>query len=135
MATNSKSVEVLLVDDDPMFNLISKTIVRNVGISDRVVEFTGGRALLAYLDRYAAADRHLVILLDINMPVVSGWDVLDVLERHPLNPWFIVVIVTSSIDRSDEQKARSYPLVVDFLVKPVDRAGFEGIKAIVERLG
>jgi CheY-like chemotaxis protein len=59
-----------------------------------------------------------LILLDLNMPFLTGWQFLDKLKENGLN--YRVVILTSSINPMDKQKAEDYPLIDGFLIKPIE---------------
>jgi CheY-like chemotaxis protein len=60
-----------------------------------------------------------VLLMDINMPVMDGWQFLDSLGKLENPPLVHVVIVTSSIDTIDKRKATKYPQVIGFFEKPL----------------
>jgi CheY-like chemotaxis protein len=62
------------------------------------------------------------ILLDINMPIMNGWEFLDEYKRMNLDPLgkTKIFIISSSVFSNDINKARSYPLVKDFISKPLN---------------
>jgi len=62
------------------------------------------------------------ILLDINMPIMNGWEFLDEYTRLNIDPSgkSKVFIISSSVFSNDINKARSYPLVKDFISKPLN---------------
>ncbi|SEM67061.1 Response regulator receiver domain-containing protein [bacterium A37T11] len=122
---------VLVVDDDPIFNMMAKVLLKNSGITENPCIFSDGKAALSYLESIAVSGQQIVLFLDINMPVVSGWDVLNYLQAHPLCNQIQVVMVTSSIDNADKKKAMSYPLVIDFLVKPLKLDSLENVKHLL----
>ena len=114
-------IEILLVDDDPMdvrltTEQLSRSKVRNV------VQAVGdGREALAYLrneGEYEAAKRPDVILLDLNMPVMTGHELLEELKADPDLRSIPVVVVTTSDE--DEDIARSYELQANaYITKPI----------------
>jgi CheY-like chemotaxis protein len=59
------------------------------------------------------------VLLDINMPENNGWEFLDEVSKSQFLSPIEVIMLTSSVDKSDSVKAKSYPIVVDFLTKPL----------------
>jgi CheY-like chemotaxis protein len=71
--------------------------------------------------------KHLV-LLDINMPVMTGWEFLDRIQDQPVAERVKVAMVTSSVDRSDKVKAETYAQVVSFLEKPVTNDMLQTLK-------
>jgi CheY-like chemotaxis protein len=62
------------------------------------------------------------ILLDINMPIMNGWEFLDEYKRLNIDPLgkTKIFIISSSVFSNDINKARSYPLVKDFISKPLN---------------
>lgn len=109
---------VFLVDDDPINNLINRRLLTKTGISNRIEEFLGGEDALAKIKDLDPGDS-LLIFLDINMPVLNGWEFLNkYLDIYP-NRNDKIVILSSSIDFQDRQKAEEYPVVSGFLEKPL----------------
>jgi CheY-like chemotaxis protein len=114
---------VVLVDDMQIFNFIMKKLIENVNPLHEVHDFTKPEKALEAL---AEINPH-VIFLDLNMPVLSGWDFLDAMLAKKLN--YKVYILTSSTSESDRQRSADYQNVVNFLVKPV---GEEKLADILE---
>lgn len=109
---------IFLVDDDPINNLINRRILGKTGISHRIQEFLGGEDALEKISE-VELDQKLLILLDINMPVLNGWEFLNkYLELFPHRNDKIVIL-SSSIDFQDRQQANVYPIVSGFLEKPL----------------
>ena len=109
---------VFLVDDDPINNLINRRLLGKTGISNRVEEFLGGQDALDKISELGPEDS-LLIFLDINMPVLNGWEFLNkYLKTFPARSDKIIIL-SSSIDFQDRQKADEYPVVSGFLEKPL----------------
>ncbi|EAZ79898.1 response regulator [Algoriphagus machipongonensis] len=109
---------IFLVDDDPINNLINKRLLSKVEITERIQEFLEGQFAIERLNE-EPLDKTLLIFLDINMPVMNGWEFLEAyMEQHP-NRKDKIVILSSSIDFQDRQKAKGYPVVSGFLEKPL----------------
>lgn len=116
---------IFLVDDDPINNLINRRLLGKTRISSRIEEFQGGQDAL---DKIAELkpDESLLIFLDINMPVQNGWEFLDkYLETYP-NRSDKIVILSSSIDFQDRQKAEEYSIVSGFIEKPLTIEKIDG---------
>jgi CheY-like chemotaxis protein len=119
--------EVMLVDDDAIVRMVTTKILRSLEFQGAVSSFENGRSAIDSIRARYASDEtaevgpRILLLLDINMPIMDGWGFLDeFLLLHPkIKSQFLVVIVTSSIDTNDRVKASSYPDVVDFITKPL----------------
>jgi len=109
---------ILLVDDDPINNLINQRLISKVELGDKTHEFLSGMSALEFLQKLDLSEGSL-ILLDINMPIMNGWEFLDnYLERFS-NRNDIILILSSSIDFLDRIKAQEYSIVSGFLEKPL----------------
>ena len=125
------NLKVLIIDDDEVVVFIQKKLMANNDISDCPLVFK--RARLA-LDFIAAEDQEVefLILLDINMPGMDGWDFLNELNNAPDKKRYHVIMVTSSVENRDKEKAAKYPMVKGFLEKPISNDCCRMIKAIPE---
>lgn len=71
-----------------------------------------------------------LILLDINMPDMNGWEFLDALEINALKSEIRVVLVSSSTDPFDIEKSKNYERVVAYIEKPMRKSAFNELKEI-----
>ncbi|WP_026954620.1 response regulator [Algoriphagus vanfongensis] len=109
---------IFLVDDDPINNLINKRILQKVEITNLIQEFLEGAEALSKIENLDQ-EHQLLIFLDINMPVMNGWEFLEhYLAKFPQRQDKIVIL-SSSIDFQDRQKAQEYKVVTGFLEKPL----------------
>ena len=125
---------VLLIDDDPITTFLTERLLRYEGLSDTAASFQSPVEALAFLLRQIPAGLvPQVILLDLNMPLISGWDFLDLLKRHELQlqGQCFVYLLTSSVVPSDAARAQTYPLVAGLLHKPLDKHQIQQIRAHV----
>lgn len=109
---------IFLVDDDPINNLINKRLLGKVGISDQIIEFVEGEDALNQIQA-EPFDKNLLIFLDINMPVLNGWEFLEKYINICPGRQDKIVILSSSIDFQDRQKANGFGVVAGFLEKPL----------------
>jgi CheY-like chemotaxis protein len=112
----------LLIDDDPIFNLLSRKLLERMGIASHIETVLNGSEAIELFNRYFIGSLSIpdVILLDINMPVMDGFSFLEAFRKLPVpNIGTIrIVIVTSSSNAADMRRAKT--LGVDhYLVKPV----------------
>ncbi len=110
-------LEVLLVDDDRIITMLHHRFVIKSGLHPSPRLFYNGLDALNHI-RNNRSGRYLV-LLDINMPGVSGWDFLDLLTREELTGLVRVVMVTSSVDAADIARSRTYDVVIEYIDKPL----------------
>ncbi|MBU2995270.1 response regulator [Cellulophaga baltica] len=111
--------EILLVDDDPIVQFLHKSVLIECNLPDQKL-FSNGELVLNYIIENKDNDTMFLILLDINMPIMNGWEFLEQLRSHVLKPILKVIIVTSSIDSVDKEKAKKYPEVFEFFEKPLE---------------
>ena len=130
-----KSFElVYIVEDDQITAKITELHLQQHGAFGRVKAFGNGRPALDALLRAAAQPAKLpdLILLDLNMPVMDGWEFLDALAGLHWQKPVCVCVLTSSIHPGDIEKARSYQDVKAYFSKPV---GPELLNQVVQLLG
>lgn len=125
-------LELLLIDDDRLTLFIHEKILSRCELPFTNKSFSTGASALVYMVAPENALKKFVLLLDINMPEMSGWELLDTLATLNFNSKGAVIMVTSSVDQEDEDKAESYECVVDFIVKPLTIASCKNILDIPE---
>lgn len=130
---NKKLHSILLVEDDEATNFISQMVIKKMDCADHVqVAWDGGEAL-DYLKacRNNGTGQPELILLDINMPGLNGWEFLD--EYHKLDEQekakVVVVMLTTSMNPDDHARARQHPDVSGFRNKPLTVGLMEDILA------
>lgn len=111
---------MLLIDDDMVVQMVHKKMITKNGLHENPHVFMSALSALSYLKEKNLPDQGFTILLDINMPEMNGWEFLDELSKMELLSYIEVIMLTSSVDESDKQLARKYPLVVDYLTKPLN---------------
>ncbi|MBY0482178.1 MAG: response regulator [Chitinophagaceae bacterium] len=120
----AKYKKVLLVDDDALTNMLNKKIIQ-VAIKEMPIEiFTNTEDALKYLSVHDKQGDFL-IFLDINFPEKNGWDFLD--TYIDFDKKSKVIMLSSSIDNEDRDRARSYEMVIDYITKPLSIDFVEGI--------
>ena len=113
--------KILLIDDDEIYQLITiKTLTK---LDESVVVFScanGKIGLEKLLEEYTEQE-HFVVLLDLNMPVMNGWEFIQEFEKLNLYPNnnIDVYIVSSSTDEIDVKKAKGFVSIKEFLSKPI----------------
>lgn len=111
-----------LIDDDAIYLMLVKRLISFNGFSSEILEFSDGQEAFTKLKAIHLTGEPLpeVIFLDVNMPIWDGWDFLDEFMKLGLEKYPDVYIVTSSTHSMEKEKALSYPIVRDCLVKPFE---------------
>ncbi len=126
----TKVVDFLLVVDDSEFDAdIARHVLMRTGRFKRVVVASNGREALALIDECTATEGQepcppQVILLDINMPLMNGFEFLDHYQDRNAQqgePSVVVVMLTSSSYKEDRERAMAKPYVRDYFVKPLTK--------------
>ena len=117
----------LVVDDDRTNNLICEFALRRFSKEADIKTFLDPQAALQYITysyNDASAQTPTVLFLDINMPVLTGWDFLAIFKDYSeaVRQQFAIYILTSSIDDRDLERAELNPLVTSLLRKPLSTA-------------
>jgi CheY-like chemotaxis protein len=113
---------IVVVDDSPGDVQLLLRTFRQVGVMNPIHVCEGGREALDFLLKNES-DPPSVVLLDLRMPVVDGFQVLRTVKSHPTLRDIVVIVLTTSADRYDIQLA--YELGANsFLTKPLDLAEF-----------
>jgi CheY-like chemotaxis protein len=125
MNSPSNPISILLVDDDEINNFISIKLIKKALLNTEIMACLNGKFAIDQLFELQRKDPDKLpdyILLDINMPIMNGWEFLDEYKRLNIDPQgkCKVFIISSSVFSNDINKARSYPLVKDFISKPLN---------------
>jgi CheY-like chemotaxis protein len=123
---------VLLVDDDDGTNFINRKIIEKAGIAEYIHTSLNGKEAIDYLSKvsnegiYPQPD---LILLDINMPVMDGWEFVEAYENLKIGQKgkIIIVMLTTSLNPDDKKKADHYNAISDFEFKPLTLKKLEEI--------
>ncbi|MBW9086216.1 response regulator [Rhizobium wenxiniae] len=128
MKAAGKEVTIVMIEDDEGHARLIEKNVRRAGVNNEIVPFTNGTDALDFIlgaDRsgMVSSDRHLLILLDLNLPDMSGIDILEKVKSNPHAKRLPVVILTTTDDEREIQ--RCYDLGANvYITKPVDYDSF-----------
>lgn len=131
---------VLFIDDDPITLMLCKMVIKKASFSNEIATSKNGEEALQYfialkqLDSSNEFKKHpQLIFLDLNMPVMGGWEFLDSFSTEDYADYnkTKVIILSSTIDPEDLEKSKKYPMVIDFLSKPISKEMLEYVKGII----
>jgi CheY-like chemotaxis protein len=121
--TEQTSTHFIIIDDDSINNFICRKFIQIMVPDANVEGFTDPQEGIEHIEStYPRPNAEEAILfLDINMPVLSGWDVLDKFINFPevTKQQFKIFMLSSSVNTEDKQKASNNPMVSGFIEKPL----------------
>ncbi|MCV9930101.1 response regulator [Flavobacterium sp. LS1R49] len=130
--------QILCIDDDPIALMLCKKVITKAAFSNEIITAQNGEEALLYFNtlKYNTKPNDLdnkkprLILLDLNMPVMGGWEFLDHFSTSNYTDFNTtnIIILSSTIDPEDLEKAKKYPMILDFLSKPITQQMLEYIK-------
>jgi CheY-like chemotaxis protein len=123
-----------VIDDDQIYTYIVRRMMEQNNLAfGKTLYFENGKTALDYFTENIDQPDLMpdLILLDLNMPVLDGWEFLDeyVKMLPRIDKKMSLYIVSSSIDDADHSRAKGIQTVSDFIVKPVNTSMLQGILA------
>ena len=128
MSHDAKPVTIIMIEDDEGHARLIEKNIRRAGVNNEIIPFTNGTEALSYLfgpdgSGNVSAGRSLLVLLDLNLPDMTGVDILDKVKNNVHTKRSPVVVLTTTDDSREIQ--RCYDLGANvYITKPVDYDGF-----------
>jgi CheY-like chemotaxis protein len=124
---------ILCIDDDPITLMLCKMVISKASFSKEIATAKNGLDALKYFDNLKTAHSFKnaqLIFLDLNMPVMDGWEFLENFKTSTYEEYHNtkIIILSSTIDPEDLEKSKKYPMVIDFLSKPISKEMLEYLK-------
>jgi len=116
---------LILVDDDPIFQFGVKHLVKGLKKQVDLQVFDSGEQLLEFLSSPNMDRTPNVLLIDLNMPEMSGWEVLEHLKKIDLGKKVWIYVCSSSINPTDIRKAMEIEIVSKYVIKPIELTKLE----------
>jgi CheY-like chemotaxis protein len=130
--------KILCVDDDPITLMLCRKVVERVEFAKEIITVNNGEEAIKYFDDLFEERKTngsivypKLVLLDLNMPVMDGWEFLESYITKDYQNVFDstrFIVLSSSIDPYDINRSKTYP-VIGFLSKPVTKEMLEDLKS------
>ncbi len=128
--------KVLCIDDDQITLVLCEMIIKKHGFAKEVISAGNGKEGIAWFSNYFKLLKSgekitppELIFLDLNMPVMNGWDFLEdyLMKYADRLPDTKVAILSSTVNPEDFSRANRYDIVIDFINKPLSIEGLDGL--------
>jgi CheY-like chemotaxis protein len=117
---------VAIIDDDRVFQKITWMKITRKNYARKVLMFSDGDQAMRFIEENTSNTEELpdIILLDLNMPVMDGWDFMDafVKLRPRIGKKITIFVATSSVNPEDQRRAVEVSAVTDYVIKPISDA-------------
>jgi CheY-like chemotaxis protein len=125
-----------IVDDDDLYQFTTTLLLKNTDLVNKIIVFSNGLKAINFLKEEMGNIENIpdILLLDINMPVMDGWEFLEeyLLIKHMMPKTVVIYMVSSSVDDRDILKAKSISALSGYLIKPISSENI--MKVITEIL-
>ena len=118
----TKKLNFIVIDDSKLDCFIAEKIIRNTGKCESIKSFLQAKEALEYISSTPADDQsHTIILVDIQMPLMNGFEFVEAFEQlsKEIVANYTIYIISSSINENDLSKVHNYASVRQFLNKPL----------------
>lgn len=119
-----------IIDDEPISLFLTEQVLRHAGFRAPIRTFSGADKALQFMRAHLATEVPELLLLDLNMPGMNGWEFLESLAPHAaaLAGRCHLFILTSSLALTDTDRAKDFPLVCGVIHKPLNEDEVQGIQ-------
>jgi CheY-like chemotaxis protein len=131
------SNKILCVDDDQITLMLCKKVIERATFASEIITLQNGEEAFNYFKDLSVAianktevEYPKLVFLDLNMPVMDGWEFLDSYLANKFQNVFSTnfIVLSSTIDPLDYMKSKTYPFVIDFIAKPITKEMLETLK-------
>lgn len=131
----AKVKSTCIIDDDPIFVYSTKRIMKEVNFSEEVIVYNNGQDAIEGLQELINEGKKIppVIFLDLNMPIMNGWEFLDEFTQIPNHNRgdVTIYVISSSVDPRDLEKIKTYNVINNYILKPVVR---EDLQTVLQQI-
>lgn len=110
-----------IIDDDSTFVFVLKKLLKKIENFNEIRNLVNGEEAITILENHYSNEESFpdIIFLDINMPMLDGWQFLEEIEQSNYHQKCNIYIVSSTIDINEIEKSKNYASVKGFIPKPV----------------
>lgn len=124
--------KIFCVDDDPITLMLYKMVISKATLAENIITAKNGQEALDYYDDLAEGETSPELMfLDLNMPIMGGWEFLDNFTQEKYNRFnhtTKIIVLSSTIDPKDIEMVKKYPIIMDFISKPITKEMLEELK-------
>lgn len=115
---------IWIIDDDAIYQTIINKLIQKSGVFSTHSSFMNGKEAITSLNTILEIHEEYIpdiILLDINMPIMDGWEFMEEIKRikSKINKQIIIYIVSSSIAIEDRNKSKTFKDIIGYIPKPI----------------
>ena len=119
-----KKKVIWIIDDDTIYQTIINKLIQKSGVFSTHSSFMNGKEAITTLNNTLGSNEDNIpdiILLDINMPIMDGWEFMEEIKRikSKINKQIIIYIVSSSIAIEDKNKSKTFTDIIGYIPKPI----------------
>ena len=125
----------IVIDDSKLDCFIAEKIIKNTGNCSSIRSFLQASDALAYIkDSAPTGNCDTIVLVDIQMPVMNGFDFVEEFEKFSpeITGSYLVYIISSSINENDLNRVNNYSSVIQFINKPLTS---NNLRTIMQSIG
>ncbi|HYG38854.1 MAG TPA: response regulator [Cytophagales bacterium] len=130
---SKKLRNIILVDDDDITNYLHKELFEDLNIAEKIIVFSDGATAFNLIKEELDNQEYNIskqppdiIFLDLNMPAMDGFEFLEKLSATPGKENLIIVVLTTSSNRKDIERARKFN-VAEYINKPISEKKIEDL--------
>jgi CheY-like chemotaxis protein len=129
---------ILMIEDDSITQMLNKMVMKHTQFCDSVEVVSNGDMAIEYLENFIlngiknSLKKPDLILLDLNMPVMDGWEFLEMYKQKYAShfPDTKILILSSTVNPKDEERASQDPFIIGFENKPLSYNSTNGLKEL-----
>ncbi len=128
--SQTKKLNFIVIDDSKLDCFIAEKIIRNTGKSDSIRSFLQAKDALEFIRTAQNDDEfHTIVLVDIQMPIMNGFEFVEAFETLPndTKAYYTLYVISSSINDNDLNRVNTYASVKQFINKPLTTNSLEAM--------